>query len=251
MTEKQIKEVYNQIREAKYCIAFTGAGISTLSGIPDFRSGNYEIWKKYDQTKIFEITYFYKNPKYFYEFAKEAIIPMLEAKPSIIHNLLSLLEEKKYLKCIITQNIDLLHQQSGSKKVYELHGSPMTSTCLECEKKYKIEELKEKIIKESVPHCDKCGGLIKPDVIFYGEQLNIETLNKAIEEANKADLCLVLGSTLVVYPAAIIPEIVIKKKGKIIIVNRDKTHLDDYALYKFTDLEKFGKELFDEINNID
>lgn len=237
-------KVIHAIENSKHCIVFTGAGISTMSGIPDFRGQKIELWKKYDQSRIFEINYFSKNPEYFYNFAREVFPDMINAKPNIVHKLVAKLYKDKYIKQVITQNIDMLHQKSGVKDVFELHGSPIISYCVKCNKEYSIKDVMIKITDFKIPVCDNCKGLIKPDIVFYGEPLNAAVLNESFNNAVKADLCLVLGTSLVVYPAAVIPEMVVQHGGKIIIVNKDETHLDNIALYKFDDLKCFAEEIF-------
>jgi len=220
---KLIAEAFKAITESNHVIALTGAGISTLSGIPDFRSPNIGLWNRFDQEKIFQIDYFHQDPQYFYEFAREFIYQFTDSKPNIIHNILANMQRKKILKSLITQNIDMLHQKAGSTGVLELHGSPEKSFCLDCGEFFSIEQMQKKLSLEKIPHCDKCNGLIKPDIIFFGEMLHEDTLNKAFMTAEKSDCCIVLGTSLVVHPAASIPQIVLRNGGRLIIVNRDKT----------------------------
>lgn len=239
------EKIFEVIKSSKHCIVFTGAGISTLSGIPDFRSPNNEIWEKYDQSKIFNIDYFYKHPEDFYDFAKILFDVVSKSEPNIVHKLVYELVQKNIVKSVITQNIDMLHQKSGIKQVLELHGSPISSKCIKCNDKYVFNDLLCKIYSDIVPKCDKCNSLIKPDVVFYGEQLNHSVLTESINNANKADLCLVFGTSLVVYPAAMIPEIVARNNNNLIIVNNSETHLDGYALFKEQDLHTFCENILD------
>ena len=137
----------------------------------------------------------------------------------------------------------MLHQQAGSAHVIELHGSPIKNYCVGCRKNFSIEEVTAQLKSTRVPRCDNCGGLIKPDIIFFGECLNKNVINSAMREAEQADCCIVLGSSLVVYPAASIPQITLNHGGKVIIVNRDKTPIDNQTEYALNmDLQKFGED---------
>jgi len=227
-------------------IALTGAGISTRAGIPDFRGdkGIYKM-KGVSADKIFDITYFRTHPEYFYHFTMGLIPKLYDARPTTGHRLLAELEKMKYLKGIITQNVDGLHQKAGSKNVIEIHGSMWKFYCISCGKKYSYDEIKEVVLKGKVPRCE-CGGLIKPDVVFFGEA--VKEMEKAIRWAGEAELMIVLGSTLVVYPAAQLPLYTIENKGKLIIVNKDPTPMDKYAILVFhTDIEEFARAVLNEI----
>ena len=218
----QIKTVLDTIQKSSHTVAMTGAGISTLCGIPDFRSPHCGLWYRYDAEKIFLIDHFYSNPEYFYDFSREFIFKGMgmDTPPGIIHHLISLLQKKKLIKRVITQNIDLLHQKAGSTDVLELHGSPMKNYCVGCRKSFSFEDVIAKLKTEKVPRCDECDAVIKPDIIFFGECLHENVISTAMQEASKADCCIVFGSSLVVYPAASIPEITLNHGGKLIIVNR-------------------------------
>lgn len=226
---EKIKYIAETIKSSKYLVALTGAGVSTLSGIPDFRTDKSGIWDRYDQSKIFNIDYFKKNPREFYKFAKECIFTIKNCKPGIAHQLLAHLEDIGYLKSIATQNIDGLHQSAGSKKVFELHGSPINAHCLTCQKIFTQDDVENKLNHSDVPYCDDCNGIIKPDIVFYGEMLPIQAINNSFSEAEKCDMMLVLGTSLVVFPAAYLPEIAIKKKAKVIILTKQPTPIDELA----------------------
>jgi len=201
-------------------VAFTGAGISTESGIPDFRSEN-GIYSKYGK-EVFDINYFYNNPKKFYEFAKEAFLPMYNASPNSAHRLLAMLEEKGYLLGVITQNIDNLHFKAGSKYVAELHGNATKFYCTKCKKRYSIKKVLES-------HYCSCGSLIRPDIVFFGENLPDEDWEMSLNFIEKAEAMIVIGSSLVVYPAAYLPILFKRKSGKLVIINKTITALDDIA----------------------
>lgn len=213
------------IEEAGSIVVLTGAGISTNAGIPDFRGpqGLY-VTKKYDADKIFDIGSFYSDPKPFYEFAHDFISLEEKIQPTAAHRFLSLLEEKGKLKGVITQNIDALHQKAGSKKVYEMHGSFWHSACIECGAPYSYEELKERMRKTFVPLC-RCSSVIKPDIVFFGE--NVKYFQEAAALAESSDLFMVIGSSCVVFPAAMVPALA---PGKIILINKGKVHLDVFNI---------------------
>ncbi len=230
-----MKELFSLLENSSYCVVLTGAGVSTFSGIPDFR-GSSGIYNEFDADLIFSIEHFKKEPSYFYGHSKDLIYDLEHRQPSIVHRVLSELERRGIIKTIITQNIDMLHQKAGSKNVIEVHGSPQEHSCLACGKKYTYEYVAVLLRKEDVPTCNECGGLIKPDIIFYGELLKQDVIEKAIEESSKADLLLVLGSTLVVQPAASLPLYTIENGGYLVIVNNMETPLDGYAIELYKDL---------------
>ncbi|MBN1493325.1 MAG: NAD-dependent deacetylase [Candidatus Omnitrophica bacterium] len=226
--------------KGKKVVALTGAGISTLSGIPDFRSGNYEVWQRYTPEEVFSIDRFDRDPRYFYSFCRECFPDGTEVyQPNVIHTHLAKLEDKGMLEAVITQNIDGLHQKAGSQCVYELHGTWSRFFCLACKKRFVSEAFDILDRDDGVPLCDTCGGIIKPDIVFYGEMLPQTVLNNAIVAASKADFLLVLGSSLVVYPAASIPAYTLQCGGEVILFNDQATQYDDRAAYKFDDLQDF------------
>ncbi len=227
----EIKKLANDIKKSEYLFALTGAGVSTLSGIPDFRTDKSGIWERHDQSRIFDIRHFKKSPKDFYRFAKETMFSFKNAKPGAAHKLLALLERKGILKSLATQNIDHLHQKAGSKKVFELHGNSEVSHCLTCNNSYLPEDIENILKAEDIPLCSDCGGIIKPDIVFYGEMLPESAIKSSMDEAGKCDMMLVLGTSLVVYPAAYLPEIALKNKSKLAILTKEPTHLDSFADY--------------------
>jgi NAD-dependent deacetylase len=229
------------IQESENIIVLTGAGISTAAGIPDFRGpqGLY-VTKRYDPDKVFDIHAFLKDPAPFYEFAKDFIGLEETIQPTFTHVFLSELEKKGKVKGIITQNIDSLHQRAGSKKVYEMHGSFWVSHCLRCQQEYSYQQIKVKILKESVSHCD-CGGIIKPDIVFFGE--NVKCFNESMRLAEESDLFFVIGTSCVVYPAASLPEYA---GGRVAVVNLSKVplnHLDNVVLNVEEDIDQFFKKV--------
>lgn len=188
------EKLYEIIKNSKRIVFFGGAGVSVASGIPDFRGANGLYNKVHEE--IISHHYFLENTKEFYEFYKDNLV-FKNAKPNPCHEALAILEEKGYLKAIITQNIDGLHQIAGSKNVIELHGSIHRNYCMKCHKFYALED----ITFDSIPRCS-CGGIIKPDVVLYEEALNDDVIEKAIYEISNADTLIVAGTSLVVYPAA-------------------------------------------------
>lgn len=231
-------DLIKNILDSEYCAALTGAGISTLSGIKDFRGkdGFYKQ-KGIDPEKIFDLAYFLEDPSYYYKNSKDFIYNLEAKEPSIVHKTLAVLEKKGKLKSIITQNIDLLHHKAGSENVVELHGSPKWHDCLDCGKKYSYEEI-QKILKNDKLPCCECGGIIKPRITFFGELLHEASINNAVREAEKADLMLVLGSSLLVQPAASIPLYTLRNGGKLVIINNMPTPLDACAEKRYDSLEE-------------
>ena len=231
-----MNELKELIERAKYCVAFTGAGVSTFSGIKDFRGKN-GIYRQQniDADKIFSLDYFLEDPSYYYTNAKDFIYNLDEKSPGIVHKVLAKLEARGLLKAVITQNIDMLHQQAGSKNVIEIHGSPSEHYCMDCGKTFPFQAICDIVKNNQVPYCE-CGGIIKPRIVFFGELLPEVALNQAFEAARRADLMLVLGSSLVVQPAASLPVHTLNHGGKIVIINDMPTLLDAEAELKYDNL---------------
>ncbi len=222
--EEKVLQLKKLIAESNYIVFFGGAGVSTESGIPDFRSkdGLYHQKYKYPPEMILSHSFFINNPKEFFEFYKDKM-NCLKYKPNITHIKLAQLEKMGKLKAIITQNIDGLHQKAGSKNVLELHGSILRNYCMKCHKFYKAEDVFK---SANLPKCS-CGGIIKPDVVLYEEPLNEQILNNAIIAIQKADLLIVAGTSLTVYPAC---GLINYFKGKnIVLINKSKTNYDEKA----------------------
>ena len=234
----KIEQLKQMIKESNNIVCFTGAGVSTDSGIKDFRSKN---GLSKDTSIPVEIllssNYFYSHTEDFYEFYKE-YFDSSKIKPNITHKYLKKLEDEGKLKAIITQNIDGLHSKAGSKTVYEVHGTVFKNHCIKCEKEYDEDYVFK---SKGVPLCT-CGGIIKPNVVLYGEQLPEEAVNGSIKAIENADMLLVLGSSLVVYPAA---GFIDYFHGKyLVIINNDRTQYDDVAsLVIHENLSKVFKEL--------
>lgn len=213
-----LKEIVNG---GKRIVFFGGAGVSTESGIPDFRSedGLYRTRYGVSPETVLSTGYFQAHTAEFYRFYRDKMLP-LAAQPNPVHRKLAEWEREGKLLAVVTQNIDGLHQKAGSRRVYELHGSIHRNTCLRCGKKFSAQAI---VRAEGVPHCD-CGGLIKPDVVLYGEPLDEKTVEGALAALAQADLLIVAGTSLTVYPAA---GFVRYFRGEhLVLINRDKTAYD-------------------------
>jgi NAD-dependent deacetylase len=233
-----IKELFEKIRTASHCVALTGAGVSTLSGIRDFRGKN-GLYNDMDAEKIFDITYFEKDPEFYYRAAGSFIYNIDEKEASIVHVTLAELERKGFLKALITQNIDLLHEKGGSENVIEIHGSPQFHYCLRCPGvRMPFGEAAALVRAGDFPRCPKCGRILKPAITFFGESLPADALREAVNQAQKADLMLVLGTSLTVHPAASLPNYTLRGGGAIVIVNNMPTPMDYLASLHFDDLGK-------------
>jgi len=226
------------IEEAEYAIAFTGAGVSTFSGLKDFRGEN-GLGKIMEPEKIFDIGIFHSDPAFFYKYGKELVYDLDNIEPSIVHLELARLEQAGILKAVITQNIDMLHQKGGSKNVIEVHGTAEIGHCLKCGMEYTYRQVVSFVNEGKVPHCSDCDGVIKPDITFYGESLPEKAFMKALEETARADLIIALGSSLLVQPAASFIDSTLNHGGKLIIVNNQPTPYDSYAEILISDLKEF------------
>ena len=223
-----IPELKKMIEKSKKIVAFTGAGFSAESGISTFR-GAGGLWSKYDPSKYANINYFIRDPTYYWSFIRDERYPSLKkAKPNDAHYALVKLEKKRKLYRVITQNIDGLHQIAGQSNVIELHGNSRKIFCMSCKKIYSIDEVYFKIKKEIPPLCS-CGGILKPNTVLFGESLPQHALESATLASKICDLFLVLGSSLVVYPAAQLPQIAKNNSSKLVIINIDTTPLDNIA----------------------
>ena len=227
----KIKALTSDIQKARNIVAFTGAGISAESGIPTYR-GEGGLWTKYDSSKYASIGYFLQNPSYYWSFFKDVRYPILKrVKPNQAHLALFEMEKAGNLKTVITQNIDGLHQEAGSSSVIELHGTTRTIICMDCAQKYTIGEAYDQLAERIPPLCSACGGILRPDVVFFGENLDPEILRNAYETAASCDFMLAVGSSLVVYPAADIPMRAKQAGAKLAIINIGTTPLDSVADY--------------------
>lgn len=219
------EQLQSWITESDNIVFFGGAGVSTESGIPDFRSvdGLYHQSYDYPPETILSHTFFMEKPEEFYRFYRDKMI-CPGVKPNAAHLKLAELERAGKLRAVVTQNIDGLHQMAGSQTVYELHGSVHRNYCMKCRQFYGIDLFEE---TEGVPHCKVCGGMIKPDVVLYEEGLDQETLEAAVLAISRADVLIVGGTSLVVYPAAGL--INYYRGNKLVLINRDATPYDRKA----------------------
>ena len=221
----QQEQLQQWLDESSKIVFFGGAGVSTESGIPDFRSVDGLYHQHYDQPPetILSHTYFMAHPEGFFQFYWEKML-CLDAQPNAAHRKLAELERAGRLKAVVTQNIDGLHQKAGSRTVYELHGSVLRNYCMKCRQFYGADFMVE---ARGVPRCPVCGGIVKPDVVLYEEQLDQETLEASVLAISRADMLIVGGTSLVVYPAAGL--INYYRGDKLVLINRDATPYDRRA----------------------
>lgn len=236
-----IEQLRQWIQESKSAVFFGGAGVSTESGIPDFRSvdGLYSQKFEYPPEQIISHSFYLRKPEYFFRFYREKMLP-LGFEPNVTHKVLAQLEKEGHLAAVVTQNIDGLHQKAGSKTVFELHGSVLRNYCVKCHKFYPAEFVRD---ADGIPLCD-CGGTVKPDVVLYEESLDQDTLAGAVSAIRRADLLIVGGTSLTVYPAAGLLQYY--RGNRLVLVNRDETPYDDYANLVFHD--SLGK-IFSQLSN--
>ena len=212
------------VAESNNIVFFGGAGVSTESGIPDFRSvdGLYRQKFEYPPETIISRSFYCRNPEYFFQFYREKMLP-LGFEPNVTHRVLARWEQEGKLSAVVTQNIDGLHQKAGSKRVYELHGSVLRNYCTSCRKFHSAEFVKE---TSGVPRCS-CGGIVKPDVVLYEESLSGETIERSVAAIADADLLIVAGTSLTVYPAAGLIDYY--RGNRLVLINRDATPYDSRA----------------------
>lgn len=217
----KLQRLKKWIEESDNIVFFGGAGVSTESGIPDFRSvdGLYNQIFEYPPEQIISHSFFLKDPSYFFRFYREKMLP-LGFEPNITHLVLAKLEQEGKLSAVITQNIDGLHQKAGSRTVFELHGSVHRNYCTKCGTFYDAQFIKDSV---DVPQCT-CGGVIKPDVVLYEEQLNPDTLDGSIDAIASADMLIIAGTSLTVYPAAGLVHYY--RGNKLVLINKDETPYD-------------------------
>jgi NAD-dependent deacetylase len=229
MSDKKIQQAAEMISKSTSTVALTGAGVSTKSGIPDFR-GPDGLWTKVDPAKFASISGFLSNPKGWWEMALEMAPTFMNAKPNPSHTMLAKLEKMGLLDCLVTQNVDGLHQKAGSKNVLEVHGSLFSATCTVCQIQVDRKYLEKAMRKRQIPvMCPTCGGLLKLDTVFFGEALPQKTLGAAVEASRNCELMLAVGSYLVVYPVATLPTFATQSGAKFIIINQEPTPLDQMA----------------------
>ncbi len=225
-----INQAQKILKDANYLAALTGAGISTRSGIPDFRSPESGLWDHVDPMEVATITAFKRNPKEFFNWFRPFAQKIMSAQPNPAHLALADMEKYGSLKGIITQNIDVLHTKAGSQTIYEVHGHMRDATCMHCLETFQSSEIMHRYLSNGdIPRCLQCGGVLKPNVILFGEILPVMVLNKAKRLTQACDVMLVVGSSLEVAPAGDLPLLAKYAGAKVIIVNYEETHLDSLA----------------------
>jgi NAD-dependent deacetylase len=224
----QVRELAGWLRGSSRAIALTGAGVSTDSGIPDFRSPRSGLWAQADPGAIASIDGFRSDPVRFYEFWAERFGSLAEAEPNLAHRVLAQLEARGLLVGIVTQNIDGLHQRAGSRKVMEVHGTWRSARCLTCGERYDTMRLIAELRPRELPTCARCGGLVKPEVVLFGEPLTRE-LEDAERAVDRCDLLLALGTSMEVWPVAGLAGRAHRAGARVAVVNREETAADDQA----------------------
>ena len=229
LVDQQIEQAAELVTKAQNIVAITGAGISTPSGIPDFRSADSGLWENADPLHVASIFAFRQSPKQFYDWIRPHSRLFLEAEPNPAHHALATLEREGKLKAIVTQNIDDLHYKAGSKTVYELHGHLREVTCIRCYETIDSAPVFDKFMQDGEVPRHHCGGVLKPNVILFGEQLPVREFVSAQLAIKEADLVLVVGSSLEVAPASDLPELALENGARLIIINYQDTYIDGQA----------------------
>lgn len=225
-----IDQAITILRQSKYAVTLTGAGISTPSGIPDFRSRSSGLWEKHDPMEVASFTGFKRNPQAFYHWLRPLLDTIMAAEPNAAHQALAQLEAYGPLKAVITQNFDMLHSKAGSQTIHEVHGHLREATCLRCYEVFNTDVvLSDYLATGEVPRCPTCSGVLKPNVILFGELLPVSVLNQSRKHARLCDVMLAAGSSLEVAPAGDLPLLAKQSGAQLIIVTLSETHLDYLA----------------------
>jgi len=222
-----LEQAVSLLKEATSACALTGAGISTPSGIPDFRSAGSGLWERADPMAVASLTAFRYQPEAFFAWIHPLAAHILEAQPNAAHTALARLESAGRLKGVVTQNIDGLHGRAGSRRLFEIHGHLRQATCVACYRSFDTGRMLSSFSQSGAcPRCEACGGVLKPDVVLFGEQLPQEAVRGAEALLDSSDLLLIAGSSLEVTPAALLPQRALRAGARLIIVNREPTYLD-------------------------
>lgn len=228
--DELMQQAARLLAQARHAVALTGAGLSTPSGIPDFRSQGTGLWENYDPLEYATFRTFRRRPVDFFNWIRPLARQMFEAQPNRAHYALAELQQAGRLRQIITQNIDGLQQRAGAQHVIELHGDIFTGTCIGCYTLYHSADFQTQFMdKGLIPTCPRCGSIIKPNVILYGEALPVQALRAAKRAAADCDVMLVAGSSLEVAPASDLPMLARSRQARLIIVNREATYMDNYC----------------------
>ncbi len=234
MVAAQIVRAADILRASKYSVALTGAGISVPSGIPDFRSPGSGLWEKYDPMEVASIASFHEHPERFYDWLRPLLESTGAALPNPAHRALSELQDLSLLREIVTQNIDGLHEAAGARDVLPVHGHTRTASCVNCGASYPGSLLLPVVQRGAVPKCERsgCGGVLKPDVVLFGEVLPLEVLHGAHDAAGRAEVMIVVGSSLEVFPVNELPLRCLQNGGRLLVFNKGPTLVDDQATVK-------------------
>ncbi|MCB1324463.1 MAG: NAD-dependent deacylase [Spirochaetales bacterium] len=225
----RLKEAANLLRRARHAIALTGAGISVPSGIPDFRSPGSGLWEQYDPFEVASIEAFRAHPERFYDWIRPLLAGFATARPNPAHLALSRLQQLGFLREVITQNIDGLHEKAGTREVLAVHGQADTVSCIVCGHRVSGADTRHAIESGAVPACALCHGVYKPDVVLFGEPLPPETTERAWRAAEMADVIVVAGSSLEVFPVNELPALVLQNQGSLVLINQGPTPFDRLA----------------------
>ncbi len=225
-----IHQAVDLIRASQHAVVLTGAGSSTPSGVPDFRSPGSGLWNRISPMESATLTAFRRNPEKFFDFVRPLVRLIYQAAPNPAHLALAELEKRQYVRSIITQNIDGLHQRAGSRFVIEVHGTLSSLTCMGCYQQYPSSGFMELFIEQGqIPRCPACNKILKPDVILFEEQLPYEAWIQAAQEATACDVMIIAGSSLEVFPVADLPWKAYQNQAHIIVINKTPTYMDPYA----------------------
>ena len=243
----EIRQLAGWLKDAERAVALTGAGVSTDSGIPDFRSPDSGLWTQTDPEAVASVHGFRNDPEGFYEFWAWRFNKLKDAQPNAAHHLLAQLEQQGLIRAVITQNIDGLHRDAGSQLVHEVHGTYRRGVCVDCGRAMSIEDVFEQVEARDLPYCEHCNGLMKPDVVLFGEMLP-EAFMDAEADAARSDLLIALGSSLEVHPVAGLVSRAKDSGARVAVVNRDPTPYDDLAdVVIHSDLGPIVTELADAL----
>jgi len=232
VTTREVERLADLLGQSRRAVALTGAGVSVPSGIPDFRTPETGLWANVDPMEVAHIDVFERDPERFWSYYRTRFETLGDKEPNRAHAALAELERRGLIEGVITQNIDRLHRAAGSENVIEVHGSIETSSCTRCATAFELEEVDDLFDGRGVAICSSCGGAVKPDVVLFGELLAESTMARATELAERADLMLCVGSSLVVHPVAGLPQLTLGGGGRLAIVSKGETPYDDAAELK-------------------